>query len=148
VLDRNMENSDYNPIPETVHAIFKTKEGAEKAYEELTTRGYNTEEITVLISDETKLLHFPKGDTGSNSGNKTLEKTGLGSAIGGTAGRLVSEIIGAFTSSGISDQHVEHYEKSLKEGGIILGFKPKTVEDRIEIITVWNEFGGRQVHED
>jgi hypothetical protein len=143
-----MENLGYNPVPETVHAIFKTKEGAEKAYEELITRGYNIDEITVWISDETKLLHFPQGTAELNSGNKTSEKAGLGSAISKTVSGLVGGIIVALTGSGVSEQHAEHYEKSLKEGGIILGFKPKTVEDRIEIITVWNQFGGRQVHED
>ena len=143
-----MENSDYNPVPETVHAIFKTKERAEKAYDELLTRGYNADEITVLISDETKLLHFPQGSPELDSGSKSLEKAGLGSAIGRTVGGLISEIIGTLTGSGISEQHADHYEKSLKEGGIIIGFKPKTVEDRIEIITAWNESGGKQVHED
>jgi hypothetical protein len=179
-----MENSDYNPVPETVHAIFKTKDGAEKAYDELISRGYKADEITVLISDETKILHFPQESTEPDSGNKTLEKAGLGSAIGGTAGAvagalaalgtaviipglgiivagpllasltgagaggLAGGIIGALTGSGISKQHAEHYDKSLKEGGIIIGFKPNTVEDRIEIITAWNGFGGKQVHED
>jgi hypothetical protein len=181
---KTMENTDYNPIPETVTAVFKTKEGAEKGYEELILRGYHPDEITVIISDETKNLHFSPESTALDTGNKTLEKAGLGSAIGGTAGAVVGAIaalgtaviipglglavagpilasltgagagglaggiIGALVGSGVSRQHAEHYEKSLKDGGIIVGFKPKTVEDRIGIITAWNNAGGKQVHED
>lgn len=179
-----MEDSDYNPVPDTITAVFTTREGAQKAYDELINRGYNAEGITVIVSDETHTLHLSKETTGEHTEHKTLEKAGLGTAIGGTAGAVAGAIaaigtaviipglgiavagpilasltgagagaiaggiIGAFVGSGISKQHAEHYEKSLKNGGIIIGFKPKTVEDRIEIITAWNGFGGRQVHED
>jgi len=72
----------------------------------------------------------------------------LASLTGAGAGGLTGGIVGALVGSGVSEKHAEHYEKSLKEGGIIIGFKPKTVEDRIEIITVWNGYGGKQIHED
>ncbi|MBE9461806.1 hypothetical protein ACFP1I_31300 [Dyadobacter subterraneus] len=179
-----MEDSDYNPVPDTVTSVFQTREGAQKAYDELIYRGYNADEITVIVSDETQTLHFSKENSEEHSEHKTLEKAGLGTAIGGTAGAVAGAIaaigtavvipglgiavagpilasltgagaggiaggiIGALVGSGISKHHAEHYEKSLKNGGTIVGFKPKTVEDRIEIITAWNGFGGRQVHED
>lgn len=179
-----MEDSDYNPIPDTIHSVFKTREGAQKAYDELIYRGYNADEISVIISGETQALHLAKENTEDKAEHKTLEKAGLGTAIGGTAGAVAGAIaaigtavivpglgiavagpilasltgagaggiagglIGALVGSGISKKHAEHYENSLKDGGIIIGFKPKTVEDRMEIITAWNGFGGRQVHED
>ncbi|WP_159471352.1 hypothetical protein [Dyadobacter sp. 3J3] len=182
-----MENSDYNPIQDTVTTVFKTKEGAQKAYDELTSHGYKADEISVLISGETRTLHFSndsKEKSDEHTEHKTFEKAGIGTAIGGTAGAVAGAIaaigtaviipglgiaiagpilasmtgagaggiaggiIGALVGSGIPKHHAEHYEKSLKDGGIIIGFKPKTVEDRMEIITAWNSLGGRQVHED
>lgn len=179
-----MEDSDYNPVPDTIHSVFKTREGAQKAYDELIYRGYNADEISVIISGETQALHLSEQKKPEHSEHKTLEKAGLGTAIGGTAGAVASAIaaigtaviipglgiavagpilasltgagaggiaggvIGALVGSGISKNHAEHYDKTLKDGGVVIGFKPKTVEDRMEIITAWNGFGGRQVHED
>lgn len=178
-----MENPDEIIIPDNVTAVFKTKDSSERAYNELISRGYLSEEITVLISDETRKLHFSDLDH-SDLTTKTLENAGLGSAIGGTvgavagaiaaigtavfipglgiavagpilasltgagAGGLTGGIIGALVGSGVPEHHAEHYDKSLKEGGIIIGFKPKTVVDRLDIITAWNSYGGRQIHED
>jgi len=178
-----MENPDGITIPDTVTAVFTTRDSSERAYDELIYRGYKSEEITVLISDETRETHF-RDRNDSELTTKALENAGLGSAIGGTvgavtgaiaaigtaviipglgiavagpilasltgagAGGLTGGIIGALVGSGVPKHHAEHYDKSLKEGGIIIGFKPKTVEDRIEIITAWNNYGGRQIHED
>ncbi|WP_221391181.1 hypothetical protein [Dyadobacter sp. NIV53] len=81
----------------------------------------------------------------------------LGIAVGGPmlaaftvagagAGGISGGIIGALVGSGISKEHAEMYENTLKEGGTIISFTPKTVEDRLEIITVWNSLGGKQLH--
>ena len=178
-----MENPDEITIPDSVTAVFMTRDDSERAFDELIYRGYKSDEITVLISDETRDTHFRDGSN-SDLTTKTLENAGLGSAIGGTvgavtgaiaaigtavvipglgiavagpilasltgagAGGLTGGIIGALVGSGVPKHHAEHYDKSLKEGGIIIGFKPKTVEDRIDIITAWNKYGGRQIHED
>ena len=178
-----MDNTDEIVIPETVTAVFMTKDSSEKAYGELMDRGYKPDEITVLISDETRDVHFQERQD-TDLTKKALENAGLGSAIGGTvgavtgaiaaigtavvvpglgiavagpilasltgagAGGLTGGIIGALVGSGVSQRHAEHYDKSLKEGGIIIGFKPKTVQDRMDIITAWNSYGGRQIHED
>ncbi len=179
-----MENSEEINIPDTVTAVFMTRDGAERAYDELIYRGYKAEEITVLISNETRDLHFGDHHRPSELTTQTLENAGLGSAIGGTvgaitgaiaaigtavvipglgiavagpilasltgagAGGLTGGVIGALVGLGVPKNHATHYDKSLKEGGIIIGFKPKTVEDRIDIITAWNHSGGTQIHED
>lgn len=104
-----MENPDEITIPDTVNAVFKTKDSFERAYNELISRNYKSDEITVLLT-------------------------------GG--------IIPALVGSGVPKHPAEHYDKSLKEGGIIISFRPKTVGDRIDVITAWNSYGGRQIHED
>ena len=67
-------------------------------------------------------------------------------AAGAGAGGLSGGIIGALIGSGISKEHAEIYENTLKAGGTIISFTPKTVEDRLEIITAWNSYGGKQLH--
>lgn len=70
----------------------------------------------------------------------------LAAFAGAGAGGLTGGIIGALVNSGISEEHAAIYESTIKEGGVIISFTPKTVEDRIEIITAWNNFGGKQLH--
>lgn len=178
-----MDNENQNVIPTLVNAAFANKTDAQKAYDELIYRGYTPEEISVIISDETHQIHH----SGINQENEkesghTMEKAGIGSAIGGTAGAIAGAVaaigtavvipplgiavagpllaaltgagaggiaggmIGALSASGFSKEHAEAYESGIKDGGVILSFKPKTIEDRIEIITAWNNHGARQLH--
>jgi len=83
-------NSDYSAGPIT--GAFKTREDADRAYDSLISRGYSSDEITVIMSDETKKTHFENSDHDSDLGTKSLEKAGVGSAIGGTAGAVIGAI--------------------------------------------------------
>ena len=177
-----MENSTDYEYPTHVNAAFANRVDAEKAYDELIYRGYKPDEINVLLSDATHQVNVNHENQDPGSGHKTMEKAGVGSAIGGTAGAIVGAIaalgtaviipplgiavagpllaafagagaggltggiIGALVKSGISEEHAAIYENTIKEGGVIISFTPKTVEDRIEIITAWNNFGGKQLH--
>jgi hypothetical protein len=161
---------------------FKTREDADRAYDTLVGLGYSSDDITVIMSDQTKKTHFVHGDHDSDLGNKSLEKAGVGSAIGGTAGAIIGAIaaigtvvalpgvglvvagpllaaltgagaggltggiIGALVGSGIPKEHAEHYENSIKEGGIIIGVTPKSVSDRNIIISDWKNYQVEQLH--
>ena len=83
----------------TVTGVFNDKQDAERAYSDLLERGYSSSEITVLMSDETRDLHF-KGED-SDLGSKAMEKAGVGSAIGGTAGAIIGAIAAIGTSVAI-----------------------------------------------
>ena len=176
-----MENlTDYD-VPKHVNAAFANQLDAEKAYNELITRGYSPEDINVLLANENQKIHV-EPDNDDHSESKTLEKAGVGSAIGGTAGAVIGifatlgtavlvpplglavagpliaafagagaggitgGIIGALVGSGVSQEHAEIYETTIKNGGVIISFTPRTVQDRIEIITSWNDFGAKQLH--
>lgn len=65
---------------------------------------------------------------------------------GAGAGGLTGGIIGALVGSGMSKEHAEVYETSIKSGGVIISFTPKTIEDRLEIVTAWNNLGAKQLH--
>ena len=68
----------------------------------------------------------------------TLALPGLGLVIAGPiaaglagagAGGLTGGLIGALTGAGVSDERAEEYESGIKEGGIVLGVKPRTEAD-------------------
>ena len=81
---------------------FSTRAEAEKAYDSLINKGYNADDITVLMSDNTRDTHFKDGHTDkehdTDLGNKSMEGAGVGSAIGGTAGAIVGAIAAAGTA--------------------------------------------------
>ena len=91
---------DINYDDGTITGVFYTKEEAENAYNVLIDRGYTADEIILLMSDETHKTHFDNDDTNDDSGLKTLamEKAGLGSAIGGTAGAVIGAIAAVGTT--------------------------------------------------
>ena len=70
----------------------------------------------------------------------------LAAFTGAGAGGLTGGIIGALSSRGVPKQHAEVVEEAIKEGSVIISFTPKTIEDRLEIITAWNNHGARQLH--
>ena len=65
-----------------------------------------------------------------------------GAGAGGAAGGLVGALIGA----GIPEERVKHYEKGLKEGGILMGVRPRTEEDAGYFESEWSKAGGTHVY--
>lgn len=68
----------------------------------------------------------------------TLALPGLGLLIagpiaaalaGGGAGALTGGLVGALVGAGIPEEHAKHYEKGIREGGIVMGVNPRTRED-------------------
>lgn len=78
---------------------FKDRESAERAYTTIRDRGYNEDEVNLLMSDDTRKRHF---DTGTHiqteMGNKALEGAGAGAGIGGTIGAIAGAIAAVGTS--------------------------------------------------
>lgn len=76
--------------------MFPDRESTESAYRTLQERGYTTDDINLLMSDDTRKKHFSKGET--EIGNKAMEGAGVGSAIGGTVGATIGVIAALGTS--------------------------------------------------
>jgi hypothetical protein len=76
-----------------VTGSFRDRESAERAYESLTRRGYDKDDIHVMMSDETRKRHFANDDSGV--GNKALEGAGIGGATGGVIGATLTAIAAA-----------------------------------------------------
>ncbi|HEX8145971.1 MAG TPA: hypothetical protein VF591_02120 [Pyrinomonadaceae bacterium] len=164
-----------------VTGLFRDRESAERAYGSVTTRGYSTDDVNLLMSDETRDKHFTSDGRETELGNKALEGAGTGAAIGGTVGATLAAIaaigttlilpgigllvagpiaaglagagaggatggiIGALVGAGIPEERVKHYEKGLKEGGILLGVNPRSDEDAEYFEREWKTYRGEEV---
>ena len=65
-----------------------------------------------------------------------------GAGAGGAAGGIVGALIGA----GIPEERVKHYEKGIKDGGILMGVKPRSDEDAADLQREWTTAGGEHVY--
>ena len=75
-----------------VSRVFRTREEADRAFDELKDRGYSDQDVNVLMSDETRDRHFGNNAVDSELGDKVAENAGKGSLIGGGVGALVGAI--------------------------------------------------------
>ncbi len=85
---------------QVVTGLFRDKESAERAYDSLTARGYDKDDVNVIMSDETRKKHYPEGRDSADSDfdSKALEGAGAGAGIGGTAGAILGAIAAIGTS--------------------------------------------------
>ena len=76
-----------------ITGFFKTRTGAEAAVDALLKRGYSKEDISVLMSNETRSKEF-----GIESGSKAATGASVGGAVGGTVGAVLAAIAAVGTS--------------------------------------------------
>jgi len=163
--------------------MFRDRENTENAYRSLKERGYTDDEINVLMSEDTRNRYW--GDDADNSelGNKALEGTGAGGAIGGTlgailggvaaigtnlvipglglvvagpiaaalagagAGALTGGLAGALIGWGIPEERAKFYEGGIREGGTVLGVRPRTDEDADYFENEWRDnYNGEHIY--
>lgn len=74
---------------------FADRESAERAFNDISARGYKTDDVHVIMSDETRKRHFGKDSKDTKLGNKALEGAGVGGAVGGAVGATLMGIAAA-----------------------------------------------------
>lgn len=80
-------------------ALFKNPQNAENIYNDLLSKGYKKEDITLMMSDEIQKKFFSNESASENvMGTKTLEGLGVGGAVGGTVGAIAAALAAAGTS--------------------------------------------------
>jgi hypothetical protein len=84
-----------------VTGLFPDRASAEAAYTSASERGYTTDDVDVVMSDETRKRHFVSAGTETELGNKAAEGAGIGGAIGGTLGAVAAAIAAIGTSIAI-----------------------------------------------
>ncbi len=81
-----------------VTGMFSDRDSAERAYQELHSKGYTKDDVNLIMSDDTRKKHFD-GQVGETElGTKAMEGAGTGSAIGGTVGAIAGAIAAIGTS--------------------------------------------------
>jgi len=87
-----------------VTGLYDSPEHAGRAYTDLTTKhGYGSEDVSVLMSDETRQRHFGDAKPGTEfkSGSKAAEGAGVGGATGISIGAVLGGLLAAATSIAI-----------------------------------------------
>ena len=85
-----------------VTGLFPDRASAEMAYNAVRDRGYDDDEINIVMSEDTKKRQFA-GGTGEETelGNKAAEGAGVGGAIGGALGAIGAAIAAVGTTLAI-----------------------------------------------
>ncbi len=92
----NQSNTSNSPI---VTALFRDRQSAECAYRAISGRGYDKDDVNVIMSDETRQSQYAEGTVGDTElGSKALEGTATGAGIGGTLGAVIGAIAAIGTS--------------------------------------------------
>ena len=85
-----------------VTGLFNDRDSAERAYQSVSSRGYDNKDVNLVMSDETRNKHFSKVDGAKTElGTKAAEGAGVGGAIGGTLGAVVAAVAAVGTSVAI-----------------------------------------------
>lgn len=65
---------------------------------------------------------------------------------GAGAGAAAGGLLGALVGWGIPEERVKHYEKGIKEGGILMGVKPRSDEDARVLAQEWRTHKGEHIY--
>jgi len=85
----------------------------------------------------------------------TVAIPGLGMLIAGPiaaglagagAGGLTGGIVGALIGAGIPEERAKQYESGIKEGGIVMGVKPRNQEDADYLENEWRNNRGEHIY--
>ncbi len=77
-----------------VTGLFKDSESVERAYEVISQRGYDTGDINVVMSDDTRKRYFSDDrQINTELGSKVAEGGELGGPMGGRIGMIIPAII-------------------------------------------------------
>lgn len=79
--------------------LFKNPAEAENVYNNLLNKGYQKEDITLIMSEDTHKNYFTQEENVENAfPTKALEGMGVGGAVGGTIGAIAAAIAAAGTT--------------------------------------------------
>jgi len=157
-----MENQHTKRDTCTITGVFATQEDAENAFHILMEMGYNPEEITLIMSDETKdkIYNHKAGlrlDSVPDSEHANacmtildaLDSLGKFVAIPGVSLMVAGDFndggVRALTSSVLSEKYAQFYQTRIKDGEILIDFQPHTMKERNMITSLWENYGGDSV---
>ena len=163
--------------------LFPDRDSAERAYKGVVDRGYDTDDINLVMSDETRKQQFGSLDGRTTElGTKAAEGAGIGAGIGGTVGAIAAAVaavgtsialpglglviagpiaaalagagaggaagslVGALIGWNMPEERVKEYESGIKQGGILMGMRPRNDEDAAHLEEHWRSANGSNVY--
>jgi hypothetical protein len=79
--------------------LFPDRDAAERAYQSVLQRGYEQNDVNLVMSDATRHRHFATTDERPTElGNKAAEGAGIGAGIGGVVGAAAAALAAVGTS--------------------------------------------------
>jgi hypothetical protein len=158
--DRDSAERAYNALP----ARGYTERDVNLAMSEDTRKRYFADGSTTELGNKAAEGAGVGGAVGATVGaiagaiaavGTSLVIPGLGLVIAGPAaaalagagaGGVTGGIIGALVGWGIPEERVKHYERGIKEGGIVMGVTPRSDEDAEYIEREWKSSKGEHVY--
>src|SRR5262245_10174050 len=80
---------------EIMTGLFRDRESAERAYGCVTNRGYGADDVSLLMSEDTRTRCFPRTERDTELGTKAAEGAGVGAVAGGGIGALLAGLAAA-----------------------------------------------------
>jgi hypothetical protein len=81
-----------------VTGLFRDRDSAERAYQALEGRGYQRDDLNVLMTDETRKKYFADDNAPKTElGTKALEGAGVGAGVGAVTGGVIAAVVAAAT---------------------------------------------------
>ncbi len=77
--------------------MFRDRDSAERAWSSLSGRGYGRDDVSLLMSEDTRRRHFGDGAPDTALGDKAAEGAGTGALIGGGLGAVLMGLAAAGT---------------------------------------------------
>lgn len=83
--------------------LFRDRDSAERAYQDALARGYASDDLNLVMSDETRRKHFgedtsTQGGRPTELGTKAAEGAGIGAGVGGALGAIAAAVAAVGTS--------------------------------------------------
>src|SRR5215210_384472 len=100
--------------------LFNDRESTDRAYQSARSRGYNDDEINLMMTDQTRDTWFDDDDD-SELGNKALEGAGAGGLTGG--------LVGALIGSGMPEDRAKLYYEGVRNCCAVVRVTPRNDED-------------------
>ena len=141
--------------PIMMTGMFRDRDSAERAWNALASRGYGRDDVSLLMSDETRVAGGGLGALLAGLAASGIAVPGLpiiamgtlaaaltGAATGGTLGALIGGLIGY----GIPEDRARLYDRGVREGGIVMGVNPRSPQDAEYFEREWTSCGGEQIY--
>ena len=98
ISNETHNNEDQDVENGMLTGMFQDRKSTENAYNSMQERGYNEDEINMVMSKDTHEKYFSDDKEETELGNKAAAGSGAGSAIGGTIGAVAGVIAAIGTS--------------------------------------------------